>query len=40
MVSAMSGTDVPPWPRMPPTRGDAIISGVRPESSMARCMLM
>jgi hypothetical protein len=39
-VSVMSATDVPPWPRMPPTRGELICSSFRPESSIARCMLM
>ena len=31
----MSAIDVPPWPRMPPTRGEAICSGVIPESATA-----
>ena len=34
-VSWMSAIEVPPCPRMPPTRGDAICSGVMPESATA-----
>ena len=40
IVSAMSRMEVPPWPRMPPTRGDAIVSAGSPESAIARSMAM
>jgi len=40
IVSMMSATDVPPWPRMPPVRGEFISSGESPESATACCIAM